>query len=128
MCYNEGSESFLKGRSPRRNFSVISRGKEKIVSNLRIMKKGELIDAVYEAAGLDTKKQADDVVNAVFDIITKTLVKGEEVGVTGFGTFKSSKRAARMGVNPQTGEKIQIAATTVPKFSAGKGLKEAVKK
>ena len=92
------------------------------------MKKGELIDAVYEAAGLDTKKQADDVVNAVFDIITKTLAKGEEVGVAGFGTFKSSKRAARMGVNPQTGEKIQIAATTVPKFSAGKGLKEAVKK
>jgi len=92
------------------------------------MKKGELIEAVYEAAGLDTKKQAEDVVNAVFDIITKTLVKGEEVGVTGFGTFKSSKRAARMGVNPQTGEKIQIAATTVPKFSAGKGLKEAVKK
>lgn len=77
--------------------------------------------------GLDTKKQAQDAVNAVFENITKTLAKGEEVAITGFGTFRVTKRAARMGINPQTGERIQIAASKAPKFSAGKGLKDAVK-
>jgi DNA-binding protein HU-beta len=91
------------------------------------MKKGDFIEAVYEAAELESKKQAKDVVETVFSIITKTLAKGEEVGLTGFGTFRVSKRAARMGVNPQTGEKLQIPASTVPKFSASKNLKEAVK-
>lgn len=91
------------------------------------MKKGDLVEAVQKAANLDSKREAEDAVSAVFSTITKTLAKGEEVGVTGFGTFRVSKRAARMGVNPQTGEKIEIKATTVPKFSAGKGLKEAVK-
>ncbi len=91
------------------------------------MKKGDFVEELYEAADLDTKKKAKETVNAVFDIITETLAKGEEVGITGFGTFRVSKRAARMGVNPQTGEKMEIPATTVPKFSAGKNLKEAVK-
>jgi nucleoid DNA-binding protein len=91
------------------------------------MKKGDLIEEVRNVVDFESKKQAEDAVDAVFSIITKTLAKGEEVGVTGFGTFRVSKRAARMGVNPQTGEKLQIPATTVPKFSAGKGLKEAVK-
>ncbi|HMB17485.1 MAG TPA: HU family DNA-binding protein [Candidatus Paceibacterota bacterium] len=91
------------------------------------MKKGDFVEAIYEAADLDTKKKAKETVNAVFDLITETLAKGEEVGITGFGTFRVSKRAARMGVNPQTGEKMEIPATTVPKFSAGKNLKEAVK-
>lgn len=80
-----------------------------------------------EAAGIEVKKQGIAVVEAVFDIITKTLAKGEEVAITGFGTFKVAKRAARMGVNPKTGEKIQIAAAIKPKFRAGKVLKEAVK-
>lgn len=62
-----------------------------------------------------------------FEKITKSLAKGEEVGITGFGVFKTVKRAARMGVNPKTGEKIQIPAMTKPKFSAGKLLKDAVK-
>ena len=66
-------------------------------------------------------------VEAVFDTITGALSKGDEVAVAGFGAFKTSKRAARQGVNPRTGEKISIAATTVPKFKAGKALKEAVK-
>lgn len=92
------------------------------------MKKGDFIEAVFEAADLDSKKDAKEVVDVVFDLITKTLAKGEEVGITGFGTFRVSHRAARVGVNPQTGEKLQIPATTVPKFKAGKGLKEAVKK
>ena len=90
------------------------------------MRKPELVEAVQAAAGLDTKTQAEAVVDAVFDAITKSLSKGEEVALTGFGTFKVSRRAARQGVNPRTGEKIQIAAKTVPKFSAGKSLKDAV--
>ncbi|MFH1346693.1 MAG: HU family DNA-binding protein [Spirochaetota bacterium] len=91
------------------------------------MNKVALAEAVMEAAGIEVKKQGIAVVEAVFDIITKTLAKGEEVAITGFGTFKVAKRAARMGVNPKTGEKIQIAAAIKPKFRAGKVLKEAVK-
>lgn len=91
------------------------------------MKKPELVQAIQQAGGLDTKKQAETIVDAFFDTIVKTLSKGEEVGITGFGTFRVVKRAARMGVNPKTGEKIQIAASTKPKFRAGKVLKEAVK-
>lgn len=91
------------------------------------MKKDELVDAIQQAANLESKKQAQDVIEAVLDTITKTLARGEEVAITGFGTFRVVKRAARMGVNPKTGEKIQIAAGTAPKFKAGKNLKEAVK-
>lgn len=90
------------------------------------MKKAELIDAVMAAAGIETKKQATAAVEALFDTIVKTLARGEEVAITGFGTFKVAKRAARMGVNPKTGEKIQIKASVKPKFRAGKLLKEAV--
>ncbi|MEK7102639.1 MAG: HU family DNA-binding protein, partial [Patescibacteria group bacterium] len=74
-----------------------------------------------------TKKMAEDAVDCVFDAITKSLSKGEEVSITGFGVFMAKKRAARMGVNPRTGQKIQVPATTTPKFRAGKALKEAVK-
>ena len=66
-------------------------------------------------------------VEAVFDSITKTLARGEEVAVIGFGTFRAVKAAARSGVNPKTGEKIQIPAMVKPKFKAGKGLKDAVR-
>lgn len=91
------------------------------------MKKSDLVEAVMKAAGIETKKQSEQVVEALFDTITKTLSRGEEVAITGFGTFRVAKRAARMGVNPKTGEKIQIAASIKPKFRAGKLLKEAVK-
>ena len=91
------------------------------------MKKDGLVEAVIAAAGIETKKQAQQVVEAIFDTIVKTMAKGEEVAITGFGTFRVVRRAARMGVNPKTGEKIQIAAATKPKFRAGKVLKEAVK-
>ena len=74
-----------------------------------------------------TKKMAEDAVDCVFDAITKSLSKGEEVSITGFGVFMAKKRAARMGVNPRTGQKIQVPATTTPKFRAGKSLKDAVK-
>lgn len=90
------------------------------------MKKDGVVDAVMSAAGIETKKQAGMAVDAVFDTIVKTLGRGEEVAISGFGTFRTVKRAARMGVNPKTGEKIQIKASTKPKFRAGKVLKEAV--
>ena len=82
---------------------------------------------VMKIANIEVKKQALAVVDAVLDTIVKALSKGDEVAFTGFGVFKVVKRAARMGVNPKTGEKIQIAASTKPKFRAGKLLKEAVK-
>ncbi len=79
-----------------------------------------------KAAGIEVKAQAQRAVEAVFDTITKTLSRGEDVTVTGFGTFRVAKRAAREGRNPKTGEKIHIAASVKPKFRAGKALKEAV--
>ena len=80
-----------------------------------------------KAAGLETKKQGQQAVEAVFDAITKSLSRGEEVAVSGFGVFRVTKSAARMGVNPKTGAKIQIKASLKPKFRAAKALKEAVK-
>jgi DNA-binding protein HU-beta len=91
------------------------------------MKKDDLVEALHADANLPTKKQAAEIVDWFFDTITKALKKGDEVGITGFGTFKVVKRAARQGVNPKTGEKIQIAAANKPKFTAGKLLKDAVK-
>ena len=91
------------------------------------MKKDGLVEAVMRAANIETKKQAIAAVDAFFDTIVKTLGRGEEVAISGFGTFRTVKRAARIGINPKTQEKIQIAASTKPKFRAGKLLKEAVK-
>lgn len=91
------------------------------------MKKENLVEAVMKAAETSTKKQAVMAVDAVFDAMTKALGRGEEVAVSGFGIFKTIKSAARMGVNPKTGEKIQIKASIKPKFRAAKALKEAVK-
>lgn len=91
------------------------------------MNKVGLVETVMKVAGIEVKKQATAAVEAVFDTIAKTMSKGEEVAIAGFGTFRVVKRAARMGINPRTGEKIQIAASTKPKFRAGKVLKEAVK-
>lgn len=91
------------------------------------MNKEGLVEAVLSKAGMETKKSAQDAVDAVFDSITAALSKGEEVAIAGFGAFRVAARAARMGVNPKTGEKIQIQATKAPKFKAGKALKDAVK-
>ncbi len=91
------------------------------------MKKQDLVEVVMKSGGIEVKKQAAAVIDAIFDTITKTMVKGEEVAIAGFGTFKVAKRAAREGINPRTGEKIQIAASVKPKFRAAKALKEAVK-
>jgi len=88
--------------------------------------KQEFVDAVADRAGM-SKRDAGDAVDAVLDTITETLRRRDAVTFTGFGKFSTSARAARMGVNPRTGEKVQIQATTVPKFSAGSALKSAVK-
>lgn len=91
------------------------------------MTKDGLVDAVMSAAGIETKAAAQRAVEAVFDVIMKTLGRGEDVAITGFGTFRVAKSAARMGRNPKTGESIQIKASIKPKFRAGKALKDAVK-
>lgn len=89
------------------------------------MNKGDLVDIVAAAADI-TKSQASDAVSAVFDSIEKTMKKGGKAAFVGFGTFSTSKRAARDGRNPRTGETIKIKAKTLVKFKAGKGLTDAV--
>ncbi len=89
------------------------------------MNKNELIAAVADQAGL-TKADAAKAVEAVFDTITGALKKSDDVRLVGFGTFSVSKRKASTGRNPRTGEPMTIAASTQPKFKAGKGLKDAV--
>lgn len=91
------------------------------------MTKEELIDQVAAKTNL-AKKDVDAAINTAIDTITKTLQEGGKVVLTGFGIFSVNQRAARVGVNPQKpGVKIQIPAMKVPKFKAGKGLKEAVR-
>jgi len=89
------------------------------------MNKAELIEVAAKEADL-SKTAAGKVLDAIISAITKTVAKGDSVTLIGFGSFKSSKRAARTGRNPQTGKEIKIAATTVPRFSAGAGFKAAV--
>ncbi len=89
------------------------------------MNKAELIAAVAEKTGL-SKKDADKAVSAVFESVKDALVAGDKVAVFGFGTFEVRERAARTGLNPQTKQKIQIAASKAPAFKAAKALKEAL--
>lgn len=88
--------------------------------------KADLIEGVVSKTDL-TKKDATAAVEALFDVVTETLADGERVQVIGFGSFEVRDRAARKGRNPQTGDEIEIPATKVPAFKAGKGLKDAVK-
>jgi DNA-binding protein HU-beta len=88
--------------------------------------KQEFTAAIAQRSGL-ASRDAQKAVDAFLDTITDTLRSGGEVNFTGFGKFSAAARAARQGVNPRTGERVQIAATTVPKFSAGSQLKAAVK-
>ncbi|MBI2042756.1 MAG: HU family DNA-binding protein [Candidatus Nealsonbacteria bacterium] len=90
------------------------------------IKKNQLAQMLGEKMGV-TKKQGADFLEAFTDTITGLLRKGEKVNITGFGIFKVADRKAREGINPKTGEKIHIAASKKPKFTAGKVLKEAVK-
>lgn len=91
------------------------------------MNKADLAQAVSEKLSLP-KRQVEDTLNAVLDTVVEQLKKDGEVVLTGFGAFTAKKRAARQGVNPQNpSQKIQIPAVTVPKFKAGKALKDALK-
>jgi len=88
------------------------------------MNKGDLVNEVAKL--VDTKKEAQAAVDCVFSAITDALKNSETVQISGFGSFKVSKREARKGRNPQTGEEINISARMAPKFVAGKALKDAV--
>lgn len=90
------------------------------------MTKSDLINVVANRAKL-TNKAARDAVQAVFEVVTENLKKGEKVVVTGFGTFEVRMRASREGRNPQTGEKIMIPEMRSPTFTAGKSLKREVR-
>jgi len=88
--------------------------------------KQEFVDQVASESGL-SKADATKSVDAFLDVVMTTLQRGGEISFTGFGKFTVADRGARQGVNPQTGQRIQIPATRVPRFSAGSGLKKAVK-
>ena len=90
------------------------------------MTKSEFVDQVAAESGL-SKGDAGNAVDAMLQVIEDTLKRGGEINFTGFGKFAVADRGARQGVNPQTGERIQIAASRVPRFSAGSALKKAVK-
>lgn len=90
------------------------------------MNKTELVDAIAAKANI-TKVAAKNALEATLSAITESLEKGDSVQLVGFGTFKVNSRKARTGRNPKTGKEIKIAATTVPAFVAGKGLKDAVR-
>ncbi len=90
------------------------------------MNKAGIVEAVNAVLG-STKVQAEEVVDCVFGTIIKTLAKGDEVAIAGLGKFTVKMRKAREARNPKTGESVHVHATKVPKFSAAKALKEAVK-
>ena len=90
------------------------------------MTKSEFVDQVASESGL-SKGEAGEAVDAVLQVISDTLKRGGEVNFTGFGKFSVAERGARQGVNPQTGEKIQISPSRVPRFSAGSALKKSIK-
>ncbi|SFM57430.1 HU family DNA-binding protein [Nitrosomonas communis] len=89
------------------------------------MNKSDLIDAIADSAGI-SKACAGDALNGALSAIKDALKKNESVTLVGFGTFRVGKRAARAGRNPRTGEVIEIKEVKVPKFTAGKALKDAV--
>ncbi len=91
------------------------------------MNKSELIAAMAAKTG-ETKKNAEASLNALIDVVTESLVKGDKVQLVGFGSFEVRKRAARKGRNPQTKEEIKIPASKAPVFKAGKALKDLVNK
>jgi DNA-binding protein HU-beta len=88
--------------------------------------KQEFIAKVADRSGL-SNRDAAKAVDAFMETVTDTLKGGDSINFTGFGKFSAAARAARQGVNPRTGERVQIAATTVPKFTAGSQLKQALK-
>ena len=90
------------------------------------MTKQEFVERVAQKSGLG-RREASKAVDAFLDSVQESLQQGESISFTGFGKFSAQQRNARQGVNPRTGERVQIAAATVPKFSAGSALKNALK-
>ncbi len=91
------------------------------------MNKAQVAEALANKLSV-SKKEAEDMLNAFLALVTETLQKGDDIVLTGFGAFSAKQRAARVGVNPQNpSQKIQIPAVIVPKFKAGKALKDALK-
>jgi len=90
------------------------------------LNKSELIEQVADRADIK-RSEAESAVNALTEVVKETLQRGGDVAITGFGKFSVAERGARQGVNPQTGERIQIAASKAPKFSAGADFKKALK-
>lgn len=91
-------------------------------------KKANLVDYLAEKVNL-TKKQGEDVVESLIEFVTKTLQNGDELTLTGFGTFLAKMRKGRMGINPKNpSQKVEIPSSIVPRFKAGKALKDALKK
>ena len=115
--------AFLRMRPSARGVSVVRNG---FTNEEDEVTKSELVDQVADRADL-TKQDASRAVDAVLATVEDALRRGSEVTVSGFGKFHVSERGARIGVNPRTGERIQIAASRVPRFTAGSGLKSAVK-
>mgnify|MGYP003597656477 FL=1 len=89
------------------------------------MNKGQLVEVVAKALG--SKSASEKAINATLKAVSDALKKGDKVTLVGFGTFSVSKRAARTGRNPQTGKEIKIKAKKVPKFTAGKALKDTIR-
>ena len=98
---------------------------KKIIQEEKLMKKQELVAAISQEAEI-SKKDADRALTAAINAITKALADGDKIQLVGFGTFEVRERAARTGKNPRTGEMIEIAASKVPAFKAGRALKDAV--
>lgn len=89
------------------------------------MNRAEFVEAISKESGC-TKKDTEAMLKAFIDVTTKAVKKGDKIQLVGFGTFEQTKRAARTGRNPQTGEEIKIKAAKLPKFTAGKAFKDAV--
>ena len=104
------------------SFAPSSKNKEE-----NLVTKSEFVDTVADRVEGMSRKQAADVVDAVLDTISDTLKRGSDVTFSGFGKFHVAERGAREGVNPRTGERMQIPASKVPRFTPGSGLKGAVK-
>jgi len=89
------------------------------------MTKADIVEKIYEKVGF-SKKESAELVELVFDIVKRTLEQGDKIKIAGFGNFVVKEKADRRGRNPQTGKELKIAATTVPRFTAGAGFKAAV--
>lgn len=125
LLKNEYNKTLFKNRIVK-NEEICYNNEKRRIERRYTMNKSELVAAIVEKTG-STKKDAEAIMNATFEAISDALANGDKVSLIGFGNFEVRERAAREGKNPQTGEKIQIAACKVPAFKPGKALKDRVK-